>query len=151
MAERRIQIVQLPALKLWRASQKEALLVTQSHCVSEAAMASNLMLTYGGVTPCQALFGYQPRELYDFEEAGLAAVDGSLQSAPDFIEESLRLRLMAKDCILQSVVEDRIARAANTRVQQHKPEDMAKLVEDAKVDSWREPTNKEDPCWRGPA
>ena len=58
---------------------------------------------------------------------------------------------MAKDCILQSVVEDSIARAANTRVQQHKPEDMAKLVEDAKVDLWREPTTKEDPGWRGPA
>ena len=85
MAERRIQIVQLRALKLWKASQKEALPVTQSHCVSEAAMASNLMLTYGGVTPCQGLFGYQPHELYDFEEAGLAATDGSLQSTPDFV------------------------------------------------------------------
>ena len=58
---------------------------------------------------------------------------------------------MAKDCILQSVAEDRIARAANTRVQQHKPEDMGKLVEDAKVDLWREPTAKDDPGWRGPA
>ena len=30
-------------------------------------MSTNLMLSYGGATPAQALTGSQPRELYDFE------------------------------------------------------------------------------------
>ena len=111
MAERRIQIIQLSALKLWSAAQKQGLPVTQEMCVSEAAMAANLMLTYAGHTPCQALFGYQPRELYDVENPGIAAHGGALETSPDFIEVALRLRLLAKDAILQSIVEERIARA----------------------------------------
>lgn len=35
---------------------------------------------------------------------------------------------MENHAILQSIVEDRIATDANTRVQQHRLEDMAKLV-----------------------
>ena len=114
-------------------------------------MVSNLMLTYGGVTPAQALTGCQPRELYDPHNSSLAAVTGAMESTPDYIERSIRLRLHAKDSILQSVWEDRWTRAENTKVQQLLPEDLSKLVDGAKIDIWREPDQKGEPSWRGPA
>ena len=131
--------------------QKTGLNATQEDCVAEAAMSSNLMLTYGGYTPTTAVFGYYPTELYDPENAGIASASGVLETPADAMEVALRLRLAAKDAILQSIVEDRIARAHNTRVQQHRPEDRLKLVDGASVDLWREPDGKDDPGWRGPA
>ena len=70
-------------------------------------MASNLMLTYGGVTPCQALLGYKPRELYDFEAESLASrSDLPGKDVTDFVEIAMRMRLMAKECILAALVEE---------------------------------------------
>ena len=54
-------------------------------CVFEAAMASNLMLTYGGVTPVRGLFGFQPRDFYDIDNPGIMAHGGALETTPDFI------------------------------------------------------------------
>ena len=143
VAERRLAIVKLGSLKLWRTAQKTGLQVTQHECVSESAMATNLMLSYGGYTPCQSLLGNQPRELYDFESDTVSAYEGVLETTPDFIETSIRLRMHAKDCILQSIWEDRLAKAEGTRSQQHKAEDLDKLIAGAKIDIWREPDQLE--------
>ena len=151
LAERRIEIIRLSSQKVWATVQKTGLNATQEECVVEAAMSSNLMLTYGGFTPTTALLGYFPSDLYDPENAGIASATGILETPADAMEVALRLRLLAEDAILQSVVEDRIARAHNTKIQQHRPEDRAKLVDGAKVDLWREPDAKDDPGWRGPA
>ena len=56
-----------------------------------------------------------------------------------------------KDSILESIVEDRLSRAEHTKIQQYKPEDLAKLKDGSQIDNYREPTNKGDPGWRGPA
>eukprot|EP00959_Pyramimonas_sp_CCMP1952_P159559 3337664-Pyramimonas_sp.AAC.1 len=95
-------------------------------------MTTNLSLSYGGHTPAAALTGVQPRELYDFENPGLSAQLGILESVPDAVETSLRLRMAAKDAINAAIIEDRIAKAHNTRVQQHTAADAAKLVDGAK-------------------
>ena len=81
-------------------------------------MTTNLSLSYGGHTPAAALTGMQPRELYDHENPGLAAQIGIWESVPDAVETSIRLRIAAKDAISSAIVEDRLARAHNTRVQQ---------------------------------
>ena len=60
VAERRIEIVRLAAQKLYSSAQKYGWNVTQDDCVFEACMSSNLMLSYGGHTPSQALTGIQP-------------------------------------------------------------------------------------------
>ena len=127
LAERRIEVIRIASQKLWATVRKQGLQVTKDMCVSEAAMSSNLLLTYGGSTPTQALLGYQPRELYDTEAPGISAVVSALDVQPDAMETALRLRLESKDAILQAVVEDRIARAHNTKVQQHTPAYKAKL------------------------
>ncbi len=151
IAERRIEIVKLGSLKLWSTVQRTGLTVDQDRCVSEIAMSTNLLLSYGGATPVQGLLGHQPKELYDPENRSLSSVTGALTSTPDYIETAIRLRLHAKDCILQSIVEDRLARADNTRIQQYKPEDMAKLKDGSEIDLWKEPEGKDIPGWRGPA
>jgi len=109
------------------------------------------MLTYGGMTPVMALTGSQPTELYDPENRAISATAGAVSNTPDAMEIAIRLRMHAKDCILQSVVEDRLAVAENTKVRQYKPEDLAKIVDGSKIDIWREPEDKGEPGWRGPA
>ncbi len=54
LAESHIRIVKLTALKLWKDVERLKLPISQDECVSEAAMAQNLMLSYNGVCPAQA-------------------------------------------------------------------------------------------------
>eukprot|EP00959_Pyramimonas_sp_CCMP1952_P221168 4623555-Pyramimonas_sp.AAC.1 len=75
------------------------------------------MLSYNGHTPNQGLLGYQPRELYDPEVKTISAAAGALETAPDAIE------------VAQSIVEDRLAVAQNTKMQKFKPEDRAKIID----------------------
>lgn len=150
-AERRLSIIKLGALKLWSTVQRTGLNATQDMCVSESAMAANLLLSYGGASPACALTGTQPRELYGPDNHSLSASSGAIEKTPDAIEVSIRLRMHSKDCILQTICEDRYSRAENIRVQQYKPEDIAKLVDGAEIDIWREPDEKNEPGWRGPA
>ena len=49
------------------------------------------------------------------------------------------------------IVKDRMARAENTKIQQYKPEDLAKLIDGSNIDIWREPEHKNETGWRGPA
>ena len=81
MAERCIEICKVSDQKLWAIVRKTGLNATQEQCVSEVAMASNAMLTYGGYMPQTALLGYHPRELYDPENRGLCSVRGSRDNA----------------------------------------------------------------------
>ena len=151
IAERRIQLVRIGALKLWDTVVRTGLTVTQDMCVEETAMCLNLTLVYGGVTPCQGLLGYTPRDMYDPDNRTVCAAAGAMETAPDAIECGIRLRMAAKEAILQSVVEDRIATANNTKIQQYSSDQVARLTEGAKCDIWRLPDNKDDPGWRGPA
>eukprot|EP00959_Pyramimonas_sp_CCMP1952_P231899 4846311-Pyramimonas_sp.AAC.1 len=113
-------------------------------------MSTNSMLSYSGHAPNQGLLGYQPRELYDPEVKTISAAAGALETAPDAIEVAIRLRMMAKEAIPQSFVEDRLAVAQNTKMQKFKLEGRAKIIDGAKADLWREPDSKDDPGWRGP-
>ncbi len=80
LAERPIEILRLGAQKLWRTVQKTGRAPTQEDRVSETAMSSNLMLTYGGFTRRTALLGYTPTELHDPENAGIASASGVLET-----------------------------------------------------------------------
>eukprot|EP00969_Alexandrium_andersonii_P222217 9814771-Alexandrium_andersonii.AAC.1 len=74
-------------------------------------MSANMLLTYGRASPSQALLGFQPRELYDFDNRSISAAAAATEPAPDAAEVATRLRLAAKEAILQAAVEDRLARA----------------------------------------
>ena len=51
LAEPRIEIIRLGSQKLWSTVVKQGLRSTEEEVVMETAMATNLMLTYGGATP----------------------------------------------------------------------------------------------------
>ena len=105
-------------------------------------MVTNHMLVYKGYSPSMALTGAQPRDLYDIENISVSSVSGALETQLDFVESHMRARFIVKESILEAIVEDRLARAEATKVQQHTPEDLARLVDGAKVDLWREPSAK---------
>ena len=63
----------------------------------------------------------------------------------------MRLRIHSKDAIIQSILEDRLARAEASKSQQYTGEDLARLVPGAEIDIWRESDQKQDPGWKGPA
>ena len=76
-------------------------------------MDANTILTYNGATPATAVLGTNPRELSEFD-----SVTELTQSSEDPLERSIRLRLIAKSCILKALVELRFAEANKTRPQQ---------------------------------
>ena len=92
---------------------------TQDDCVIEASLCSNSILVYGSHTPNQALLGFEPRDLYHIDNDAVSATIDSNTAVPDSIESTIRLRLHAKEAIIQSIIEHRIAEAANTKVQQY--------------------------------
>ena len=71
----------------------------------------------------------------------------SSNPAADNIESQMRLRLEAKEAIVQAIVEHRIAEAANTKIQQYSQEELSKLAPYSSVDIWREPDSKDQSGW----
>eukprot|EP00959_Pyramimonas_sp_CCMP1952_P189056 3954393-Pyramimonas_sp.AAC.1 len=80
-------------------------------------MVGNLTLNYGGSVPAQGLFGFMPKGAYDPESKTLTSANSIIEQVPDYTEAHLRLRLIAKASMLQAIVEERLARATNTRQQ----------------------------------
>jgi len=151
LAERRLGVIKLGALKLWQQTQRQNLKLSQDECVMEAAMATNSVMVYNAATPNQALIGYEPRDLFSMENKNLSATSGSVASRPDYLESSMRARLLAKEAIVQAIIEHRIAEAANSKHQQYDPQQLEKMEDGQKVDLWREPEDKSTSGWRGPA
>ena len=151
LAERRLGIVKLGALKLWHQVQKQGLKLSQDECVIEACMVTNSTLVYGSATPNQALLGFEPRDTYDLENKSHAATStASAVANVDFIESTIRGRLLAKEAIIQAIIEHRIAESANSKTQQVEQTTLAKLSPGSQIDLWREPEAKDQTGWKGP-
>ena len=143
-------ITKLCAYKLWQDCLKEGLQVSKAFCVSESAMAANQIMVVDntGHTPCEALLGFSPRHEYTPESDTLDSWQSALDTTPDPMETILRSRMAVKANILKAVVEERIARANNTKVQQHDLREF--ILNQTPVDIYRVPANKDDVGWRGP-
>ncbi|CAK0840390.1 unnamed protein product, partial [Prorocentrum cordatum] len=149
LVERWIQLVRLCAMKLKRTCTTQGFEVSDTDLVQEAAMVSNSMVSYGGQTATQVVLGFTPNDYYDLEATTLDSVQSADVSCPDPFEAAVRLRLLAKAEMARAIVEDRVARANRTRVQQHGPEQELKVGES--VDIYRVPDRKDQPGWRGQA
>ena len=150
LAERRLGIVKLGALELWHQVQKQGLKLSQDECVIEACMATNSCLVYGAATPNQGLLGYEPRDTYDLDNTSKAATGDASSANADFIESTIRGRLLAKGAIIQSIIEHRIAESANSKTQQVSQETLSRLAPGASIDLWRQPDTKDQTGWKGP-
>eukprot|EP00959_Pyramimonas_sp_CCMP1952_P222028 4641745-Pyramimonas_sp.AAC.1 len=72
-------------------------------------MVGNLFMNYGGSVPAQGFFCFMPKDAHDPEAGTLTACSSALDQTPNVTEQHLRLRLIAKANILQSIIEERIA------------------------------------------
>ena len=106
---------------------------------------------FGSATPNQALLGFEPRDLYNIDNTSVASTSGAESAQPDFVETSIRARLLAKEAIIQAIIEHRIAESANSKTQQVHPETLAKMQPGSSIDIWREPESKDQTGWKGPA
>ena len=106
---------------------------------------------YGISTPKQALLGFEPRDLYSMDFASLCSYKDANCSVPDCIEAHNRGRLFAKSAITESIIEHRLSEAANTKVQQYSGDMVENLKNGSRMDIWREPEQKDQTGWRGPA
>ncbi|CAK0848314.1 unnamed protein product [Prorocentrum cordatum] len=107
----------------------------------------NCTLNYGGSTPQLALTGQLPRTIAIDSET-ITSMTGALEKRPDYMESMSRARLLARQAIVQSVIQDRLAQASKITQHQHEPE---LLVPGTICDIWREPARKDECGWRGPA
>ncbi len=79
-------------------------------------MVGGLVVCHSNHTPCEALLGYTPHDYYIPESNTLDSWQSALDTVPDPFETTMRVRMAAKAHILQGIIEDRIARASNTKV-----------------------------------
>ena len=111
-------------------------------------MSQNLLLEYDGGTPQQALTGQYQRGWFNPDSDEIEASTGALSKKPDYIETMVRSRMLSKQCILQGLIQQRLARASYMKQYKHSPE---LLLPGSEVDIWRAPDRKDEDGWRGPA
>ena len=75
----------------------------------------------------------------------MEAHKGATHLSPGPFETQLRLRLKAKEAIIKSIVEHRLAVANNTRVQKL---ELGLLEPNTQVDVFKIPDRKEDDGWK---
>ena len=105
-------------------------------------MAQNMTMSYHGVTPCMAVFGAPPRDFYEYDNSGILAVTGALQTDLSTFERAMGIRQTSLAQVQQAIIEDRIARAARTRPHQ---------LDESLVAGTSETQYFRDEHWRGPA
>eukprot|EP00959_Pyramimonas_sp_CCMP1952_P277695 5804627-Pyramimonas_sp.AAC.1 len=114
-------------------------------------MVANWFTNYGGSVPAQGLFGFTPKDAYDPESGTFTSSQSAADMTADPREQRLRLRLMVKSNILQAIIEERIAKANNTRQQTQYASWIDTLKPHDAIDIWRAPARKGQDGWRGPA
>ena len=147
IVERHVQLVKLTMYKLRAELQRQGLQPADAEIAQESAMAQNLTLSYGGVTPAMAVYGTMPREFYNPDSEHIKNTTGAEDTDLSVFERALRIRQTALAQAQQAVIEDRVARAARTRPHQLEAGEL--VAGTTEVEFYREV--KKDPGWRGPA
>ncbi len=148
LIERHISLTKFAMLKLDKAAKTEGLIISHSELCQEVCMAQNLLLEYDGGSPQTALTGLHQRGWYGPDSDSIESAMGSMSRRPDFIETMVRTRMLARQCIMEGLIQERLSKAARIRQHKHEPE---LLVPGAVVDYWRNPGRKDQDGWRGPA
>ena len=149
LVERHVGLSKVALLKMEAELKRQGLEVTKEEMAAECGMSQNMILSYGGYTPAQAVLGANPRTLYEIEDSAITSVMGAKETNPGVFGHALRLRMIASTAIQRSIMEDRLARAQHVRPQQHDIKDFIPRV--TAVDLYRQPAQKGESGWRGPA
>ena len=143
LVERHVALIKLTMQKVKAECDRQGLLVEDSDVATESSMSHNLCLTYGGYSPCMAVFGVVPRAFYEFETPQMTAITGAADRDATVFETALRLRQIALTAIQQSLAEDRLTRATLHR--SHRVDTTELVPGTSTVEIYR------DAAWRGPA
>ena len=146
IVERHIALTKVALLKLNKECRIQGLDLSLSDQCYECCVAQNLLFSYGTATPQTALTG-QTHRLTSPEFETIESATASLQTIPDRIESWFRGRILAKQCVLQALMEDRYTQAVRIKQHAHSPEI---LIPGTAVDVWRRPNRKDEHGWHGP-
>lgn len=148
LVERHVDLIKITMLKLQAEMTRQGITLEDSEISGEAAMAHNLTLNYGGVTPAMCVFGALPRGFYESDGRGIMSTTGALQTDLSTFERALRIRQAALAQCHQAIIEDRVARTARSRPRQLEAHDL--VAGTSEVEFHRE-VQGESGGWRGPA
>ena len=148
LVERHVDLIKITMLKLQAEMTRQGITLEDSEISGEAAMAHNLTLNYGGVTPAMCVFGTLPRGFYESDGRGIMSTTGALQTDLSTFERAPRIRQAALAQCHQAIIEDRVARAARSRPRQLEAHDL--VAGTSEVEFHRE-VQGESGGWRGPA
>lgn len=118
LVERHVELIKLTIPNLKAELERQGLRPEAEELGQEAAMAHNITLNYGGVTPVMSVFGILPRGFYNPDSHGPMTTSGSLEKDVAVFERAIRIRQTALAQTNQAVIEDRVARANRTRPHQ---------------------------------
>ena len=150
LVERHIALVKSTMLKLNEAAKRHGLTIDYDNLIQESCMSQNLLLEYNGFNPQAALTGQQAKDMWNLDSTNLQSTAGATERNPDYAEKIIRTRLLAKQCLIQSVIEERLAIATKMKQQKHP---LELLLPGMMVDVYRHhPYVRQDQLgWHGPA
>jgi len=115
--------------------------------LAESVFAGNALLTVGGSTPYNALYGRVPRMLPSIEQVD--APGEAERPHPGTIAHTHRLREISIQAMVEGSARARLGRTLNTRTTMAAQQLNLQVGEE--VDFFRAPTTKDASGWLGPA
>eukprot|EP00971_Amphidinium_carterae_P271540 5387674-Amphidinium_carterae.1 len=128
--------------------QSERIVVPFEDVLSEAVLAKNVLLTVGGSSPYEGLFGRRIQLLPEFEEPGASMLQDTEGGIPGVSKQVNRLREVAVAQMIEATSKERLLRANRTRTRMS-GEELALQPGDL-VEIYRKPATKDLCGWRGP-
>jgi len=117
--------------------------------MSEACYAKNITLNHEGLTPYTGLLGRHPREFANSTQQSVSNVcDGDVGKS-GILANTVRLRELALEATLKTIVKDRLDRAQH--VSARPTGDDCDYAINELIDIWKEPATKAQSGWVGPA
>ena len=117
--------------------------------LAESVFAKNARIVVHGSTPNQALIGRTPQLLREFENPGVSMVADDLGGREGHSRHSVRLREVALQQMIEGTAQDRLKRASQSQARVSGEAPLLKPGDH--VDIFRQPSQKDQSGWRGPA
>ena len=116
---------------------------------AECFLVKNLLISVGGSSPYQAVFGRVPPLLAEFEPASECQVDDASAGIPGISRSHHRLRELTLQSMVDLTAKKRMERALNSKTRL--AQQQLDLQPGDQVDFFRTPATKDESGWRGPA
>ena len=138
--ERHNDILRRTYLRMKDALNAEGIECDDEDIMAEACYAKNIILNHEGQSPYAGLLGRHPREFANTLDSGASHASDGDSGKSGVMSNTVRIRELALESILDSMVKERFERAKKTNA---KPTgELLDLALNELVDIWREPATK---------